>query len=544
MRIRSSNSRMATWFANPERQFRAKRDTLPTPIHNIYTFYEYESSESESKDNGEIDIETLTLEQYLNLNNTHNRKNNPEKNTFEIKGQFLRELHKITFSGCSNENAIEHIRKILKIASLFNTDDSTLLQVFPLTLIGVAKRWFDGTSPRHAKNWDELKQNFIRGFCPPTMILKQLGEIRNFKLKGQTRRIVDSNGLIPGLTVSKALRLLQELADYSHKWHNEECKNTPSSFSIIAKKLKALNHEMDGLRADVRKINTNDGMRSLHEEIIMIEEVSMVKLNARCFDVLQNELPPKEKDPGSFNLPCTIGTTTLSNALADLEASISIMPFSLFKRLGLGNPKPINMVIEMADRSMQSPMGIVKNVLVKINKCIFPIDFIILDIIKDNKVPIIIGRPMLATAHARIDIFGKKISLEVRTEQITFDINKKLSPVVISPVYVINSFSKTNKPYEPRDLEELLLSNDDLDIFPNNNNLLPNLESHDNILLSPTGSARFNNNSSEIFYNPNSNSSISMDDFVKIGDVWDNLDYRDFTYKGTKSPVKTKFLKQ
>ncbi|GKA46269.1 retrovirus-related pol polyprotein from transposon TNT 1-94 [Tanacetum coccineum] len=132
----------------------------------------------------------------------------------------------------------------------------------------------------------------------------------------------------------------------------------------------------------------------------------MVKLNARCSAILQNELPPKEKDPGSFILPRVIGTTTVSNALADLGASISIMPFSLFKRLGLGNPKPINMVIEMADRSMQSPKGIVENVLVKINKFIFPVDFIILDIIEDDKVPIILGRPMLATAHARIDVFG------------------------------------------------------------------------------------------------------------------------------------------
>ncbi|GJV77046.1 homeodomain-like protein [Tanacetum coccineum] len=250
-----------------------------------------------------------------------------------------------------------------------------------------------------------------------------------------------------------------------------------------------------------------------------IEEVFMVKLNARCSVVLQNELPPKEKDPRSFIMPCAIGTTTLSNALADLGASISIMPFSLFKRLGLGNPKPINMVIKIADRSMQSPMGIVENVLVKINKFIFPVDFIILDIIEDNKVPIILGRPMLATAHARIDVFSKKISLEVRIEQITFDINKKESSAVISPICVINSLSEIKELYEPRDLEELLLSNDDLDIFPNDNDLLPNLESHDNMLLSPTGSARFNNDSSEIFCNPNSNSNISMDGFVKMDDV-------------------------
>ncbi|GJU09192.1 hypothetical protein Tco_1125622 [Tanacetum coccineum] len=129
-------------------------------------------------------------------------------------------------------------------------------------------------------------------------------------------------------------------------------------------------------------------------------------------------------------MPCAIGTTTVSNALSDLGASISIMPFSLFKRLGLGNPKPINMVIEMADISMQSPKGIVENVVVKINKFIFPVDFIILDKVEDDKVPIILGRPMLATAHARIDVFSKKTSLEVGTEQITFNINERESPAV------------------------------------------------------------------------------------------------------------------
>ncbi|GJY61916.1 hypothetical protein Tco_0462573 [Tanacetum coccineum] len=212
MRTRSSNSRMATPFANPERQFRARRDTSPTLIHNIYTFYESESSESESEDVGEIDIETLTLEQYLTLNNIRKRISNPENATFEIKGQFLRELRKTTFSGSSTENAIEHIGKVLEVASLFNTNDPTLL-------------------------------------------------------RGQTRRIVDSNGLIPGLTASDALKSIPELADHSHKWHNEESKNTQTPFGIIAEKRKALNHEMDELIVDVRKINTNGEMKSLHEEI-------------------------------------------------------------------------------------------------------------------------------------------------------------------------------------------------------------------------------------------------------------------------------------
>ncbi|GKC18394.1 homeodomain-like protein [Tanacetum coccineum] len=268
----------------------------------------------------------------------------------------------------------------------------------------------------------------------------------------------------------------------------------------------------------------------------------MVKLNARCTVILQNELPPKEKDPGSFILPCAIGTTTVSNALADMGASISIMPFSLFKLMGLGNPKPINMVIEMADRSMQSLKGIIKNVLVKSNKFIFPVDFIILDIIEDDKVPIILGRPMLATAHARIDVFGKKISLEVGTEQIIFDINERESPTIISPICVINNFSVSNEFDEPRDVEEFFLSDDDLGIFSNDNDLLPNLENHDTMFLSPPGSARLNDDSSKMFCNPNNNSSISVDDFVEMDDVWDYLDFRDLTNEVTKFPVKPEFL--
>ncbi|GKE68240.1 hypothetical protein Tco_1526312, partial [Tanacetum coccineum] len=149
------------------------------------------------------------------------------------------------------------------------------------------------------------------------MILEQLGEIRNFKqedgeslfhtweryndllfkcpfhdlndhqkvntfyngLKGQTRRIVDSNGLIPGLTASEALKSIQKLADHSHKWHNEESKNTPTPFGIIAEKLKAVNHEMNELRVDVHKINTNKEMKNLHEEIksIRTSEISYDK---------------------------------------------------------------------------------------------------------------------------------------------------------------------------------------------------------------------------------------------------------------------------
>ncbi|GKD80541.1 putative reverse transcriptase domain-containing protein [Tanacetum coccineum] len=114
----------------------------------------------------------------------------------------------------------------------------------------------------------------------------------------------------------------------------------------------------------------------------------------------------------------------------------------------------------MADRSMQSPKGIVKNVLVKIHKFIFPVDFVILDFIKDNKVPIILERPMLATAHARIDVFRGKILLEVGKEQVIFNVNEGATPVTVSHVCVIKDFDVIDNIEGPDDLEEFLTDDD------------------------------------------------------------------------------------
>ncbi|GKA54765.1 hypothetical protein Tco_0753714 [Tanacetum coccineum] len=110
---RSSNTKVFTPFTNPERKFRSRKDITPIAVHNIYSFYRSESSESESEDLNEIDIETLTLKQYLALNRNNSqvgvKRHEIEKNiVFEIKSQLLRELHENTFSGEKTDNAIEH----------------------------------------------------------------------------------------------------------------------------------------------------------------------------------------------------------------------------------------------------------------------------------------------------------------------------------------------------------------------------------------------------------------------------------------------------
>ncbi|GJW81484.1 retrovirus-related pol polyprotein from transposon TNT 1-94 [Tanacetum coccineum] len=258
-------------------------------------------------------------------------------------------------------------------------------------------------------------------------------------------------------------------------------------------------------------------METQANEEKLLKKLESEPLNARCSVVLQNELPPKEKDPRSFILPCIIGNTTVSNALADLGARISVIPFSMFKRLGLGNPKP-TMVIEMADISLQSPKRIVVNVPVKIHKFIFLVDVVILDIIKDEKVPIILGRPMLATAHARIDIFRGKISLEVKKEQIIFN----ATLVTVSLVCVINDYDVIDDIGGPEDLEKLLMNDDingDLGSFLHDNDLLPNFDNPEAVPLPPNRSSSNIWDPVEEFQDLENNMGIRIDNFMEIDDL-------------------------
>ncbi|XP_070005179.1 uncharacterized protein [Nicotiana sylvestris] len=108
----------------------------------------------------------------------------------------------------------------------------------------------------------------------------------------------------------------------------------------------------------------------------------------------------KKNDDPMFNKFLSM----LSHALCDLGASINLMPLSLYKKLGLGAPKPTTVMLQLADRSIAYPEGVIEDVLLKIGKFIFPADFIILDFEADEKVPIILGRPLLATELSMISV--------------------------------------------------------------------------------------------------------------------------------------------
>ena len=123
--------------------------------------------------------------------------------------------------------------------------------------------------------------------------------------------------------------------------------------------------------------------------------------------IIQSKYPVKYKDPGSPTIPVNIGGKYIDKALLDLGASVNLMPYSVYMQLGLGELKPTTITLSLADRSVKIPKGVVEDVLVKIDKFYYPVDFLILDTEpssnEPNHVPIILGRPFLATANAIIN---------------------------------------------------------------------------------------------------------------------------------------------
>ncbi|GJT90295.1 DNA-directed DNA polymerase [Tanacetum coccineum] len=200
-------------------------------------------------------------------------------------------------------------------------------------------------------------------------------------------------------------------------------------------------------------------LKSLLANKPRLEEACTVTMNERCSTVLLNKLPSKEKDPGSFTIPCQVSHLQINNALADLGASISLMPYMMYEKLGLGEPKPTRMSFKLADSSIQYPRGIVKNVLINVDKFVLPIDFVILDMPEDSRIMIILERPFLATARAMIDDFYKKITLRVGDDEVIFNMDHSIKkpPTKDDECHGINDTINIET--------QELLENDQLDLF-------------------------------------------------------------------------------
>ena len=163
-------------------------------------------------------------------------------------------------------------------------------------------------------------------------------------------------------------------------------------------------------------------MKDILSQKTRLVDFETINLTEECSAILQRKLPQKIKDPSSFTIPCTIENAIFERALCDLGASINLMPLSIFRRLGLGKARLTTVTLHLADRSLKHPRGVIDDVLVKVVKFIFPTYFIVLDMEEDKEIPIILGRPFLATGRAMIDVQRGKLKLRVQEDEVKFNV--------------------------------------------------------------------------------------------------------------------------
>ncbi|GJX18970.1 reverse transcriptase domain-containing protein [Tanacetum coccineum] len=155
-----------------------------------------------------------------------------------------------------------------------------------------------------------------------------------------------------------------------------------------------------------------------------LSEMARTPLNEHCSTVILNKLPEKLGDPGKFLIPCDFPGMDEGLALADLGASINLMPLSVWKKLSLPELTPTCMTLELADRSITKPIGIAEDVYLKVGKFKFPTDFVVVDFDADPRVPLILGRSFLKTGRALIDVYEGELTLRVGKEAITFNLDQ------------------------------------------------------------------------------------------------------------------------
>ena len=165
-----------------------------------------------------------------------------------------------------------------------------------------------------------------------------------------------------------------------------------------------------------------------------ITEEGIVSLTATYSAVIQKTLPEKMQDPCSFTIPCKIGDADMGKTLCDSGSSINLMHLSVAQRLSLGELTPTTITLQMADKTLAYPKGILEDELIKVGKFFFPVAFVVINMEEDTQVPLLLERPFLATRAALIDVKKGELTLKVGDEAVHFNLNHSLKQPELSSV--------------------------------------------------------------------------------------------------------------
>ncbi|GJT72108.1 reverse transcriptase domain-containing protein [Tanacetum coccineum] len=346
-----------------------------------------------------------TMEQYMSKTRADygsgiSRPKIDDKDSFKLKGQFLKELCDNTFSGSDHEDANEHIQKVLEIVDLFHilniTQDQVMLRAFPMSLTRAASHWLRNKPFGSITTWEDLRQKLDETLYQAWERFKEL--LMKY----------------PPYYLTEIQEKVNEKV-YAAQAGCEQCKG-PYYTKDCPLKEEGKTHE-EAYYTQFGGPFQGGGYIAAAPGFYQRNNIS-ASLYARYN--AHSDVKDMDYVKGKFS------ESVMCHAILDIP----------LLRFRLGELAHTKLTVELADRTVKYPKGIAKNLLVDIGKFVFPVDFIILDMIKDVKVPLILRRPFLSTAHAKIDVFKRKIILRVGDEKIIFKSVKPASSL-IKRVYML-----------------------------------------------------------------------------------------------------------
>ncbi|XP_070036900.1 uncharacterized protein [Nicotiana tomentosiformis] len=283
----------------------------------------------------------------------------------------------------------------------------------PFSVNDDAKQWLRSLPTGLVRTWEEMTRKSLDKYFSSTKTGKFRREIRNIFQKDTetdfwdgltpaSRRTLSNvdGGPLRKMTSEEIVTILDDLSEDANQWPSESAKRRISTGVHLVDANISVQVQLDAMDKEIRKLTIASIQKVLSQmpfyakflkEILTkkrkIEETAVVKLTEHCSVILQNKLPPKK-----------------------LEMEI-------------GEIRSVPISLQLADQKTLIPEGIVQDVLVRVDKFVFPVDFIVVNMEKNKEIPLILGRPFLAMGRAIVDIHERKLMLRVGAEKVTFDMN-------------------------------------------------------------------------------------------------------------------------